>query len=350
MNRWVNVDRLSWSKPLRGTAAAINGRPWTPAIGMPTVKRTIYWDEYQTQIQPMRGGASGVNGFVPTIVQAGGGRNTRYINIENLVLSRAMRGSAAAINGSGFFAGSADVMAGMDTGGWPEQETRWWSPPMPFFQVGVNSFIAYNPAIDMVRAKQSRWVDEYQQQLQPMRAYPAAAQAFPVYNFAADTVRARQSRWVDEYQQQVQALKTFAAAINGNVGPVVTPIYTFGPRYIILMAPRPFTISAITMQQFNVKDPTENVMLTFNFAPDLPTGTILFGTPTVTVSVVQGTDPSPNAILNGRAGFDSTTTQVVVPVTGGVSGTFYEVAVSCATNNSNLLLTLAGVLPVSRIM
>ena len=350
MNRWVNVDRLSWSKPQRGTAAAINGRPWTAAIGMPALRRVQFVDDYQSQIQPQRGYPAAVNGYVPTIVQTGGGRQTRYVHIDQVWLSRAQRGSSAAINGSGLFTDSADVMSGMDIGGWPPLETRWWSPPLPFFQVSTNSYIVYNPAIDMVRAKQSKWVDEYQQQLQPQRAFPAAAQAFPVYNYAADSVRARQARWFDEYQTQVQALKTFAAGINGSAGPPVTPVYTFGPRYIILAAPRPFTISAITMQQFNVKDPSESVLLTFNFGPDLPSGTILFGTPAVSVSVIQGTDPSPAAILNGVAGFDSTTTQVVVPVTGGVSGTFYEVAVTCATNNGNLTLTLAGVLPVSRIM
>jgi len=350
MNRWINVDRLSWSKPMRGSSAAINGRPWTAAIGMPAIKRTVYWDEYQTQIQPLRGSVGGANGFVPTIIQTGGGRQTRYVGIDQTWHSRAQRGSSAAINGSGLFTDSADVMSGMDIGGWPPLETSWWSPPMPFFQVSTNRYIVYNPAIDMVRAKQSKWVDEYQQQLQPQRAFPAAEQAFTVYNFAADTVRARQAAWIDEYQRQLQALQTFAAGINGQAGPVVTPTYTFGPRYIILARPRPFTISAITMQQFDVKDPSESVMLTFNFAPDLPTGTQLFGTPSVNVSVIQGSDPSPASILNGRAGFDSTQTQVVVPVFGGVSGTFYEVQVSCATNNSNLVLSLAGIMPVSRIM
>lgn len=351
MIRAISIDRASWSKPLRGSAAAINGRPWTAAIGMPAIRRPIFVDDYAGQIQPQRGFPAAINGFVPVIVQVGGGRNTRYTTLDRLIISKALRGSSAAINGSGIVTGiTADVMCGMDTYAWPEQETQWWSPPLKSFSAAVNAFVPFVPAVNPVGGKFKTWWDVYQEQNQPLRAFTAAVQAFPVYNFALDSVRAKQSKYTDEYFQQLQILKGFTAAINGNPAPPIPPTYTAGPRYIILLPPRAFTISAITMQQFNVKDPAESVMLTFNLAPDLTSGEVLSGTPTVTVSVVQGVDTNPQAIVTGLAGFDSTQSQVVVPVSGGLSGVFYELQVTCATSNFQKRLSLAGVLPVRSIL
>ena len=270
---------------------------------------------------------------------------SRAVVVEQVVWSKPLRGSPAAIEGL-----TADVIGGMDTLGWPDQETQWWNPPFRGYVGAWNAFVAYNPATDTARAKQAKWFDEYQQQNQPLRSFPAAAQGYSVYAYASDMVRARQTKWFDEYQPQLQSLRSFAASINGNPGPRPTPIYAFGPRFIIDLPPRPFTISALTMQQFNVKDPLESVLLTFNLGPDLATGETLVGTPSINVSVVQGTDASPSGILAGLAGFDSTLSQVIVPVAYGISGTFYEVTVTCTTSNAQKTLTLSGVLPVRSIL
>jgi|HubBroStandDraft_5_1064220.scaffolds.fasta_scaffold80415_2 hypothetical protein len=100
------------------------------------------------------------------------------------------------------------------------------------------------------------------------------------------------------------------------------------------------------MQTFPVKDPGESVDLTFNMASNLPTSVVLNGSITVVVSVLEGVDPNPSAILNGSAGLDSTLTQVVQPVTQGVSGVLYEVKVTAATTLPTIVLVLAGALPV----
>ncbi len=270
---------------------------------------------------------------------------TRYVQVEQVTISRAQPISVAAQSVT-----SADVLCGFDTYAWPEQETAWWSPPLPSFSAAINGFTAYDATKDMVRARQARWVDEYQEQHQPFRAFPAAAQAFPVYSYSTDMVRAKQARWVDEYQPQYESFPTFQAGINGQTGPVVTPIFQVGPRYIAILPPRPFTISAISMQTFDVKDPSEQVLVTFNLGPDLAPGETLIGVPTAVVTVVQGTDPAPNNIVTGRLGFDTTLTQVVVPVAGGISGVFYEIEVTAQSSNFQKKLSLAGVLPVRSII
>lgn len=100
------------------------------------------------------------------------------------------------------------------------------------------------------------------------------------------------------------------------------------------------------MQTFDAKDPTESWPLTFNMAPDLAAGETLVGTPSVTVTVLQGPDPSPQAILAGAAAFDQTNTMVIQPVSGGLNGCDYQIVVTCPTSNNEKILTLRGRLPI----
>lgn len=112
---------------------------------------------------------------------------------------------------------------------------------------------------------------------------------------------------------------------------------------------RAFKVSATMSQRFDTKDPSESVKLTFDFSPDLALlpAVVLTGSPTVTFAVVFGTDPSPANVANGAAGLDSTSTKVIVPVTGGVGPTTdYSVRVVIATTDPKTILELTGILPV----
>lgn len=100
------------------------------------------------------------------------------------------------------------------------------------------------------------------------------------------------------------------------------------------------------MQVFSNKLPEEAVVLTFNFSPDLGSLT-LTGTPTITVSVAQGSDPTPSAILNGTPQMDSTQTQWLVPVKAGIGGVSYLIAVLTNTTQTDTILELQAILPVS---
>jgi len=118
------------------------------------------------------------------------------------------------------------------------------------------------------------------------------------------------------------------------------------PRYVVRrVMKRTFTVSAVSYSQFPPKDTSEAVKLEFDFAPDLDSGVLLTGTPTVTVTVA-GADPTPTAILNGLPRFDVTSTQVIVPVVGGVANCDYDVKVVVPTTDSLTVLALSGILPV----
>ncbi|MDE1990607.1 MAG: hypothetical protein KGI82_09080, partial [Betaproteobacteria bacterium] len=100
---------------------------------------------------------------------------------------------------------------------------------------------------------------------------------------------------------------------------------------------RNFTVTPMAVR-FPIKGTSEKVPLTFDFTQDLPSGVTLTGTPVLGVSVSNGTDSNPTGILNGAAGFNSGSTQVIQPVQGGVNGVDYAVTCTCPTTQSNLTL------------
>ena len=110
---------------------------------------------------------------------------------------------------------------------------------------------------------------------------------------------------------------------------------------------RNFTVTPMAVR-FPIKGTSEKVPLTFDFTQDLPSGVTLTGTPVLGVSVSNGTDSNPTGILNGAAGFNSGSTQVIQPVQGGVNGVDYAVTCTCTTTQSNLTLSLVGLLSVRR--
>lgn len=83
---------------------------------------------------------------------------------------------------------------------------------------------------------------------------------------------------------------------------------------------------------------TESLVRGVDFTNILtPTGDSLSGTPTVTASVLYGTDTSPQNILNGSPVISSSKTQVLQRVSGGVGGTTYLLTMTCSTAQGNIL-------------
>ena len=96
------------------------------------------------------------------------------------------------------------------------------------------------------------------------------------------------------------------------------------------------------------KNPSEAIVLTFDFTNGLLANEILSGSPTVTVATAFGTDASPTSILNGASSIDSTGRMVLVPVQAGLDGCDYEVKVVVPTNNIKKTLALIAILPVRK--
>ena len=83
---------------------------------------------------------------------------------------------------------------------------------------------------------------------------------------------------------------------------------------------------------------TESLVRGIDFTNILtPNGDSLSGTPTVTASVLYGTDTSPQNILNGNPVISSSKTQVLQRISGGVGGTTYLLTMTCSTAQGNTL-------------
>lgn len=84
----------------------------------------------------------------------------------------------------------------------------------------------------------------------------------------------------------------------------------------------------------------EKIVLTFDFQDELGAGEALEGTPTVGVSVLQGTDPVPENLLNGLPGIVESA--VLVPVDPTAAAVDYRIKVLVATSNPQKVLACIG--------
>jgi hypothetical protein len=89
----------------------------------------------------------------------------------------------------------------------------------------------------------------------------------------------------------------------------------------------------------------EKRVLAFRFTDELDAGETLQGTPTVSVSVLSGTDATPAAIVSGAPGVSSP--DVLVTVAPAVAAVEYRIEVLIATSNTNKVLACVGQLYVA---
>ena len=94
------------------------------------------------------------------------------------------------------------------------------------------------------------------------------------------------------------------------------------------------------------KDPLESLPGIFDFSQDLQAGETITGVVSVTVTTVDGTDPTPSAILGGAAAVDSTGTKVSVPLVGGLDKVDYKIVVLATGSLSPDKYVRAMILPV----
>jgi len=96
------------------------------------------------------------------------------------------------------------------------------------------------------------------------------------------------------------------------------------------------------MSQFSYKLTTESELFSFDFNPVLLTGETL-STATCTAITLQGTDPSPSAILYGTPVISLG--KATQRVTGGVADNTYRLIMTCTTSDGNTY-TCTGDIPV----
>lgn len=84
----------------------------------------------------------------------------------------------------------------------------------------------------------------------------------------------------------------------------------------------------------------EKLVLAFQYGDELEAGETLTGTPAAAVTVLQGTDPAPDTLLNGApliVGSD-----VLVPIDPTVSDVDYRIKVVVPTSNPQKVLACVG--------
>lgn len=168
--------------------------------------------------------------------------------------------------------------------------------------------------------------------------------------------------------------------IHSTLGPLATSItakpppagYVADGNYYVALAARPFYASLAARPFyilsnpnmtpiFNTLDPRETLVLTFDGTADLASGETLTAIDNVAITVQSGAPTSTLPTLTGQVVNGSPVTLTVNGKTitiatgccvqavgsGGVTGTQYLIAITCATSNPDKVLTLKGILPVS---
>lgn len=93
---------------------------------------------------------------------------------------------------------------------------------------------------------------------------------------------------------------------------------------------------------FSAKDPDEIITLTFDFTNI----TSAVSNPVLSITVVEGTDPTPAAMLSGAAQIVGA--KVLQKITGGVSSVRYDIRCQIDSPDGNRYV-LADVLPIIRV-
>lgn len=102
------------------------------------------------------------------------------------------------------------------------------------------------------------------------------------------------------------------------------------------------------MTVLSSKDPAENVVVTFDFTPALFGSETCVRVESITVEVVGGVDPNPQAIINGEAKITPDGLYVQLPVQGGLDNVNYNIKCLCQTSNPDKLINISGILPVRK--
>lgn len=94
------------------------------------------------------------------------------------------------------------------------------------------------------------------------------------------------------------------------------------------------------------KDPSENVVVTFDFSLALSGNESLSSIVEITVEVSAGEDPNPSAIIAGPPLINTDNVSLSQPVHAGLDGVNYSIKAVADTNNPDKRLAVTAILPV----
>lgn len=94
------------------------------------------------------------------------------------------------------------------------------------------------------------------------------------------------------------------------------------------------------------KDPTENVVVTFDYSLALTGNEKLSSIVEITVEVSAGEDPSPGAIIAGPPLINTDQLSLSQPVHLGLDGVNYSIKAVADTTNPDKRLAVTAILPV----
>lgn len=97
----------------------------------------------------------------------------------------------------------------------------------------------------------------------------------------------------------------------------------------------------------SAKDPSEKVVLTFDFSKDLDDDETLTGTPAISIISEKGVDTAPNSIKNGAPDIDDSGKKWLIPIKGGQDDSKYHIKITTSTTNPFKSPSMAGILTVT---
>ena len=102
------------------------------------------------------------------------------------------------------------------------------------------------------------------------------------------------------------------------------------------------------MTVLSSKDPVERVVVTFDYTPALFGSEVCIRVESITVEVVGGVDPDPQAIIAGEPKITDDGFYVQLPVQGGLDNVNYNIKALCQTSNPDKLINVSAILPVRK--
>lgn len=94
--------------------------------------------------------------------------------------------------------------------------------------------------------------------------------------------------------------------------------------------------------KFSPKDPTETILLTYDFSNLFSDSTEIIVSVAWSIEVISGVDATPESMISGTITINNTSSSRLV--SGGVDGVNYNISVAATTNKGQILKLIGSLL------